>query len=108
MIPRYSRPEMANLWSEERKLQAWFEVELAAVEGWSKVGVVPREAADHIAEHAVLNLERVQEIEEVTRHDIAAFVQSLEEAVGTEYGRWIHYGLTSSDVLDTALASLLK
>jgi adenylosuccinate lyase len=108
MIARYAREEMARIWTEERKLQAWFDVELAAVEGWSKVGVVPAEAAAHILEHAVLNVERVLEIEAVTRHDVAAFVQSLEESVGGEYGRWIHYGLTSSDVLDTALALTLR
>lgn len=104
MIPRYSRNEMAEIWSEESKLRRWFEVELAAVEGWAKVGVVPPEAAAHIQANAVLNPARVAEIEAVTRHDVAAFVQSLEESVGEEYGRWIHYGMTSSDVLDSAFA----
>ena len=108
MIPRYTRPEMQSLWTEERKLEVWFEIELAAVEGWAKEGLVPDEAAAHIRERAVLDPARVQAIEEITRHDVAAFVQSLEESVGEEHGRWIHFGMTSSDVLDTALAVLLR
>ena len=108
MLERYTRPEMAALWSEERRLQIWFEIEVAAVEGWAEEGVVPREAADHIREHAVLDAQRVREIEAITRHDVAAFVQSIEESVGPQYGRWIHYGLTSSDVLDTCLAVQLR
>ncbi|MEM1350165.1 MAG: lyase family protein, partial [Myxococcota bacterium] len=99
---------MTRLWTEEHKLKIWFDVELAAVQGWAKVGVVPEEAAAHIREHAVLDPARVAEIERVTRHDVAAFVQSLGEAVGGEYGRWIHFGMTSSDVLDTALAVILR
>lgn len=108
MIPRYTRPKFAQIWTEERKLQAWFDIELAAVEGWSAEGVVPPEAADHIRENAVLDVDRVLEIEKITRHDVAAFVQSLEESVGEEYGRWIHFGMTSSDVLDTAFAIQLR
>lgn len=108
MIPRYSREVMAQLWTEERKLQIWLEVELAAVEGWALAGVVPQEAAAAIRERAVLDVARVQEIERVTRHDVAAFVQSVEECVGAEYGRWLHFGMTSSDVLDTTLAILLR
>ena len=108
MIPRYSRDVIANIWTEERKLEIWFEVELAAVEGWAKLGVVPDEASSHIREHAILDVERVKEIERITRHDVAAFVQSLEESVGEEHGRWIHFGMTSSDVLDTTLAIQLR
>ena len=108
MLARYAKPEMVALWTEEHKLELWFEIELAAVEGWAKLGVVPPEAAKHIREHAVLDPKRVEEIERVTRHDVAAFVQSLEETVGEEYGRWIHFGLTSSDVLDTAFAIQLR
>lgn len=99
---------MSALWTEDHKLRLWFEIELAAVEGWAELGVVPPQAAAHIREHAVLDVGRVQEIEAVTRHDVAAFVQSLEESVGEEHGRWIHFGLTSSDVLDTALAIQLR
>ncbi|MBA2662995.1 MAG: adenylosuccinate lyase [Bradymonadaceae bacterium] len=108
MIPRYTRAVMDEIWSEERKLRVWFDVELAAVEGWAREGVVPGEASAYIQKHAVLNAARVMEIEAVTRHDVAAFVQSLEESVGEEHGRWIHFGLTSSDVLDTALAVLMR
>ncbi len=108
MISRYTRPQLAELWSEENKYKIWFDVELAAVEGWAEEGVVPQEAADHIRDNAVVDVERAQEIEKITRHDIAAFVQSLEEQVGEEYGRWIHFGLTSSDVLDTTLAIQLR
>ena len=107
MIDRYTRPQIAEIWTEERRLRAWFEVEIAAVEAWAHEGTVPRQAAQFIREHAVLDLERVREIEAITRHDVAAFVQSLEESVGPEYGRWIHFGMTSSDVLDTSLAMLL-
>lgn len=108
MLDRYARSVMKELWSEERKLRAWFDVELAVVEGWARTGVVPGDACAHIAKLAVLDGQRVRELEEVTRHDVAAFVQSLEESVGAEHGRWIHYGLTSSDVLDTALGILLR
>ncbi len=108
MIPRYTRPVLAELWSEQNKYNIWFDVELAAVEGWAKEGVVPQEAADRIREGASVDVERAQAIEKITRHDIAAFVQSLEEQVGEEYGRWIHFGLTSSDILDTTFAIQLR
>lgn len=108
MIPRYSRDVMAQLWTEEHKLRIWLEVELAAVEAWATQGVVPAKAASAIREAAVLDVARVQEIERVTRHDVAAFVQSVEEVVGAEYGRWLHFGMTSSDVLDTTLAIQLR
>ncbi len=108
MLARYARPQMTELWTEEHKLALWFEIELAAVEGWSAEGLVPAEAAAHIRERAVLDVARVLEIEQVTRHDVAAFVQSLEESVGAEHGRWIHFGMTSSDVLDTAFAIQLR
>ncbi len=108
MLDRYARPVMKELWSEDRKLRAWFDVELAAVEGWARTGLVPGDASAHISRLAKIDGERMREIEAVTHHDVAAFVQSLEESVGADYGRWIHYGLTSSDVLDTAFAMLLR
>lgn len=104
MHPRYTRTPLAQLWSEQTKYQLWFEVELAAVQAWAREGVVPEEAAQKIRDGARVDVARAQEIEQVTRHDIAAFVQSLEEQVGEEYGRWIHFGLTSSDVLDTTFS----
>lgn len=104
MIARYARDVMAAIWTQERKLQIWLDVELAALEGWAAMGVVPKEAAQYIRDNAQLDIERVMAIERITRHDVAAFVQSIEEQVGTEYGRWLHFGMTSSDVLDTTLA----
>src|SRR5262249_53688207 len=95
---------MARIWSEEGKLARWLEVELAALDGWAELGVVP--AADVTAIRAAARpptAARVAEIERTTDHDVAAFVDAVAEQLGTE-GRWVHYGLTSSDVLDTALS----
>jgi adenylosuccinate lyase len=95
---------MKLVWSEEGKLAAWLEVELAALDAWAEVGVVPPEAAAAVREHAVAPApERVAEIEERTQHDLAAFVDALASTLG-EPGRWVHYGLTSSDVVDTGTA----
>ena len=104
MIARYSRPAMSAIWSDEARLARWLDVELAALEGWAEVGDVPREAVDAIrARAAAPTPERVAEIEAQTHHDVAAFVDAVAETLG-EDGRWFHYGLTSSDVIDTALA----
>jgi adenylosuccinate lyase len=104
VIPRYSRPAMSALWSDEAKLQRWLDVELAALDGWAEVGAVPRDAVERIRERAVPPTPaRVAEIEARTQHDVAAFVDAVGEQLG-ENGRWFHYGLTSSDVLDTALS----
>jgi adenylosuccinate lyase len=95
---------MQRIWSDESRLARWLEVELAALDGWTEVGAVPREAAEAIRQRAVPpSPERVAEIEEVTQHDVAAFVDAVADDLGAD-GRWLHYGLTSSDVLDTALA----
>ena len=95
---------MASIWSEKAKLQRWLEVELAALEAWAQVGVVPAEPVASIRRQAVSPPEsRVAELERVTGHDVAAFVDAVAETLGPD-GRWFHYGLTSSDVLDTALA----
>jgi adenylosuccinate lyase len=95
---------MKRIWSDESRLSRWLEVELAALEGWAEIGAVPREAVETIRAHAVApSPERVAEIEERTQHDVAAFVDAVASDLGEE-GRWLHYGLTSSDVLDTALA----
>ncbi|HEX8958545.1 MAG TPA: adenylosuccinate lyase [Solirubrobacterales bacterium] len=107
MIPRYTRPEMGAVWSQQRKLECWLEVELAATEAWAEEGVVPREAAEACRANAAFTVEAVAEREKVTDHDVAAFVDVVATSVG-EHGRWIHYGLTSSDVLDTALALQLR
>jgi adenylosuccinate lyase len=104
VIDRYSRPEMASVWSEEAKLQRWLDVELAALEGWGEVGRVPAEAVDAIGARArPPSPGRVAELERVTNHDVAAFVDAVAETLGTD-GRWFHHGLTSSDVVDTALS----
>jgi adenylosuccinate lyase len=104
VIPRYSRPAMARIWSEESKLAQWLDVELAALEGWVEVGAIPAgDVAEIRARAKAPTPERVAEIEQVTDHDTAAFVDAVAEQLGPE-GRWFHYGLTSSDVVDTALS----
>jgi adenylosuccinate lyase len=103
VIPRYTRPEIGAVWTPQAKLESWLEVELAATEAWATEGAVPEEAAREARERAAFTVEAVDEREKVTDHDVAAFVDVVAASVG-EHGRWIHYGLTSSDVLDTALA----
>jgi adenylosuccinate lyase len=98
---------MAELWSEGARLSRWLAVELAAVDAWVELGVVPAEDATAIRERAAFSPERVAELERETRHDVAAFVRCVAEAVGPA-GRWIHHGLTSSDVVDTALGTQLR
>jgi adenylosuccinate lyase len=108
VIARYSRPAMARVWSDESKLARWLEVELAALDGWASVGAVPDEAAREIRARAEAPTpQRVAEIEERTQHDVAAFVDAVAEPLGP-VGRWFHYGLTSSDVLDTALSLQIR
>jgi adenylosuccinate lyase len=108
VIARYSRPAMARIWSEEGKLERWLEVELAALDAWAELGVVPAEAAQEIRSEATApSPDRVAELEEKTQHDLAAFVDAVAGALGPA-GRWFHYGLTSSDVADTALALQLR
>ncbi len=107
MIPRYTREEIGQVWSPQRKFECWLEVELAATEAWAEEGAVPREAAEAARANAAFTVEAVNEREKVTDHDVAAFVNVVAASVG-EHGRWIHYGLTSSDVLDTALALQLR
>jgi adenylosuccinate lyase len=104
VIARYARPAMAKIWSEESKLARWLEVELAALDAWAEVGAIPSEDVAAIRQRAVAPTPgRVAEIELVTDHDTAAFVDAVAEPLGPE-GRWLHYGLTSSDVVDTALS----
>jgi adenylosuccinate lyase len=103
VISRYTREEIGAVWTDERRMRAWLEVELAATEAWAAEGVVPAEAARACREKATFTVEEVSERERTTGHDVAAFVDVVSASVG-EHGRWIHYGLTSSDVLDTALA----
>jgi adenylosuccinate lyase len=107
MIPRYSRPEMARLWSDENRFATWLEVEIAATEVLVARGVVPQEALAAIKAKARFDVARIEEIEKEVQHDVIAFVSCVAENVGPE-GRWLHYGLTSSDVVDTALAILMR
>jgi adenylosuccinate lyase len=108
VIDRYSRPAMARIWSDEGKLARWLDVELAALEGWAETGTIPADAVAEIAAKAEPpSPERVAEIEERTHHDVAAFVDAVASELGPA-GRWFHYGLTSSDVVDTALALQIR
>lgn len=107
MITRYTRKEMGNLWTEEAKFERMLEVEKLATEAWAEIGVVPKEAAKKIREKGHFSIEEINEIEKTTNHDVIAFVESIASHLGDE-SRYVHYGLTSSDVLDTALAYGLK
>ena len=107
MIERYTLPEMGALWSEAAKFQKWLDVELAVCEVHAEMGTIPREAADEIKARARFTVERINEIEKTTDHDVIAFTTALAESIG-EAARFVHYGLTSSDVVDTANALLLR
>lgn len=107
MIPRYTHPEMGGIWEEQRKYDTWLRVEVAATEAMAATGVVPEDAARDIASCAGVRAERVDEIERTTRHDVIAFTTAVAEQVGPS-ARWLHFGLTSSDVLDTALALQMR
>jgi adenylosuccinate lyase len=103
MIARYTRPEMGRLWDIEMKYQKWLEVEIAACEAWAEIGEIPRDALKLIKEKARFDIRRIDEIEKVVKHDVIAFLTSVAQSLGPE-SRFIHKGLTSSDILDTALA----
>jgi len=107
VIPRYTRPEMGRLWSDEAKFQTWLEVEILACEAWSQLGKVPPEAVEEIRQKARFDVRRIQEIEEEVKHDVIAFLTNVAEYVGPA-SRYIHYGMTSSDLLDTSLAVILR
>lgn len=103
MIERYTLPEMGQIWTDEHRLELWKKIEIAACEGWAQLGKIPMEAVQVIREKAAFSWERVQEIEEVTHHDVLAFLTNMAENIGDE-SKYVHLGLTSSDVLDTALS----
>src|SRR5258705_4069006 len=107
MIPRYTNPEMGRIWSDQRKYETWLQVELAAVDAMARAGVVPEEAAREIRARAAFKIERIEEIEQVTQHDVIAFTTAVGEHVGPS-ARWLHFGLTSSDVIDTAQALQMR
>jgi adenylosuccinate lyase len=106
LIPRYTRPEMGRIWSDENRFRTWLAVEVAATETLAEAGIVPKAAAQAIRERADFNLERIHEIEADVRHDVIAFTTAVAEIVGPQ-ARWFHYGLTSNDVVDTAQALLI-
>ncbi|MGC9029767.1 MAG: adenylosuccinate lyase, partial [Desulfomonilaceae bacterium] len=107
MIPRYTRQEMARIWEPRNRFQKWLEIELAVCEAWTERGVIPRDSMERIRTRANFDPQRIDEIEKITRHDVIAFTTSVAEFVG-EDSRYIHRGLTSYDVVDTALSLLLK
>ena len=107
MIERYSRKVMRDVWTEQNKFQAYLEVEILSCEAWSELGVIPKEDVDKIRAAATFDVDRIKEIEEITRHDVVAFTRAVSESLGPER-KWVHYGLTSTDVVDTANGYLLK
>ncbi|MBQ6157148.1 MAG: adenylosuccinate lyase [Bacteroidales bacterium] len=107
MIPRYSRPEMSAVWTEENKFGAYLKVEIEAAAAWSQLGVIPAEDVQKLRDKATFDVQRIYEIEKETRHDIVAFTRAVSESLGDEK-KWVHYGLTSTDVVDTANGYLIK
>ena len=107
MISRYSRPEMSNIWTDEAKFKAYLKVEIEACKAWSKLGVIPKKDVDLIEKNASFDINRIFEIEQTTRHDVVAFTRAVSETLGEER-KWVHYGLTSTDVVDTANGYILK
>jgi len=99
---------MGRIWSDQRKYETWLQVELAAVDAMARAGIVPDDAAREIRARAGFNIDRIEEIEQVTQHDVIAFTTAVAEAIGTESARWLHFGLTSSDVIDTAQALQMR
>ena len=107
MLERYTRPEMGKVWTDENRYNAWLKVEIAATNAWAQQGEVPKEDAKKIAENASFTAERVAELEAITHHDVVAFTRTVSESLGEEK-KWVHFGLTSTDVVDTAQGVLLK
>lgn len=107
MLNRYSRKEMREIWSEKSKFNAWLKVEILACEAWSKLGEIPKEDVEKLWKNAKFDIDRIYEIEQETRHDVVAFTRCVSESLGDER-KWIHYGLTSTDVVDTAYGYLYK
>ncbi|MGE6516018.1 adenylosuccinate lyase [Lysinibacillus sphaericus] len=107
MIERYTRPEMGAIWTEQNKYQAWLEVEILACEAWAEIGDIPKEDVAKIRDNASFDVNRILDIEKETRHDVVAFTRAVSETLGEER-KWVHYGLTSTDVVDTALSYIIK
>src|SRR3954466_14467687 len=107
MIPRYTHPEMGRIWSEQRRYETWLLVEIAAAEAMAAAGIVPADAARDIRERGGVEIARIEEIEQTTQHDVIAFTTAVAEKVGPS-ARWLHFGMTSSDVIDTAQALQMR
>lgn len=107
MLTRYTRPEMAEVWSEYNRYKCWLEVEILADEAWAALGEIPAEDVAKIRANATFDIDRILEIEKETRHDVVAFTRAVSESLGEER-KWVHYGLTSTDVVDTAYGYQLK
>ena len=107
MISRYTLPEMGAIWTEENRYRKWLDVEIAACQANAEAGAIPEEAVEVIRRQASFSVDRIHELEKITDHDVIAFTTNLAENIGPE-ARWVHYGLTSSDVVDTANALLLR
>ena len=107
MVERYAREEMKKLWDTNAKYSAWLEVEKALVRGWNKLGLIPDSDCEKICKNAKFDIARIDEIEAVTKHDLIAFTTSVAESLGEE-SRWVHYGITSSDCIDTAVALQMR
>lgn len=107
MLERYTRPEMGAIWTDQNRYQAWLEVEILADEAWAELGEIPKEDVALIREKASFDIDRILEIEAQTRHDVVAFTRAVSESLGDE-SKWVHYGLTSTDVVDTAYGYLMK
>ncbi len=107
MVERYAREEMTKNWTQEARYAAWLKVEKAAVKAWNKIGLIPDSDCEKIVKNATFSVERIEEIEAITRHDLIAFTTSVSESLGDE-SRWFHYGMTSSDAVDTGVALQMK
>src|SRR3954468_2284978 len=107
MIPRATTPDMGRIWSDQRRYETWLQVELAAVDAMARAGIVPEDAARDIRARATFTIDRIDDIEQVTQHDVIAFTTAVAEHVGPP-ARWLHFGLTSSDVIDTAQALQMR
>lgn len=107
MISRYTRDEMAAIWTDENKYKAWLEVEILAAEAWAELGIIPKDEVKNIRPNAKIDVDRILEIEADTRHDVVAFTRQVSETLGEEK-KWVHYGLTSTDVVDTAQSYIIK
>src|SRR6476469_73531 len=107
MIPRYTNPEMGAIWSDQRRYETWLAVELATTDAMAAAGLVPPDAAKELRDKASFDIARIEAIEQVTQHDVIAFTTAVAEKVGPA-ARWLHFGMTSSDVIDTAQALQMR